>query len=145
MANFADVLNKPAAEVEKPKPYPVGTYHCLVDGPAAIEKVGKKQTDAAIFKYKILAPGPDVDPSALAEIPGGMAGKQLRHTMWLTEDSLYRLTQLLEDHMGIDKAGKTVGEMLAEAPGRQLMVTVGHRPSEDGQTLYSEVKSTARV
>lgn len=144
MANFADVLNRPAAAVEKPKPYPIGTYLCIVDGPAEISKVGKKQTDAAIFKLKILAPGADVDPAAVAEA-GGVAGKQLRITYWLTEDALYRLKQFLVDHLGLAEGSKTLGELLAEAPGCQVYANVGHRPSEDGQTLYADVKSTAKV
>jgi hypothetical protein len=36
-------------------------------------------------------------------------------------------------------------EMLAEAPGKQVYVTISHQPSDDGKRIYSQVVSTARV
>lgn len=142
--NFQSVLNTKADAIEKPKPYPVGTYLCVVDGPVEFTTIGQKQTDAAILQLKIIQPGPDVDMAAVAEA-GGVAGKRLRHTIFLTADSAWRAKQFLVEHLGLEAGTKSLGELFAEVPGRQVMVTVKHRTAQDGSAIYAEVGGTAKV
>lgn len=144
MANFSDVLNRPAASIERPKPLPVGTYHCIVDGPGEQAEVGQKKTEAIIFKLRPLSAGPDVDAGALAEA-GGVVGKTIRHTMYITSDAAWRLKQFLVDHLGIEAGSKTLGELVSEAPGRQVSVAIKHRAAQDGSAIYAEVASTAKI
>ena len=147
MASFQDVLNKPAAEIEPPKALPVGTYLCLVDGQPEITQRGKNNNYCAIFKLKIAQAQPDVDQQALQETlkGGSLQDKRLNHTLWITDDAAWRLDQFLAEHLGIEKGKKTLGEMVPEAAGRQVYVTIGHRASEDGKQIYAEVKNTAKV
>ena len=73
MANFTDILNKPAETVEKPKPRPVGTYLCIVDGPHKQRDVkGKDGTEYPVvgFTFKTMQAQEDVDQAALAEAGG---------------------------------------------------------------------------
>ena len=127
MANFQDVLNKPAAEIEPPKALPVGTYLCIVDGQPEIVQRGKNNNYCAIFKLKPAQAQPDVDQQALMQTLKGSAlqDKRINHTLWITDDAAWRLDQFLADHLGIDKGKKTLGEMIPEAAGKQVLVYPG--------------------
>lgn len=142
MSTLEEILSKQAKDIEAPKPYPVGTYVCLVDGVPTLEKVGKNQTDAFIFNTKIVQPI-EVDQTAMAEF-GAIAGKPLRQTFFVTEDAIYRLKTFLVDSLGIDDT-LSIKAMIPQAMGKQFIATVGHRASEDGTRIYSEVKGTAHV
>jgi len=146
MANFQDVLNKPATDVKPPEPLPPGTYLCIVDGPGEFAKIGQKQTDCINWKLKPMQAQPDVDQAALTQALQGktLQEKMIRHRSFITEESVWRLKEFLA-HLGVEEGSKTLGEMLPEAPGRQVLVTVGHRASEDGTQVFQEVKSTAKV
>lgn len=144
--SFQEILSKPMAEIKPPKPLPVGTYTCIVDGVPEIKQVGKEQNWAAILKLKPVAPGPDVDQVALVEALDGKALTEvsIQNTLWLTEKAAFRAKQFIEN-CGIDITTKSLGEGINELPGKQIMVTLSHRPSEDGKTMYNEIKSTAAV
>jgi len=146
MANFQDVLNKPATDVKPPEPLPPGTYLCIVDGPGEFAKIGKNQTDCINWKLKPMQAQPDVDQAALTQSLQGktLQEKTIRHRSFITEESVWRLKEFLS-HLGIEEGSKTLGEMIPEAPGHQVLVTVGHRASEDGTQVFQEVKSTAKV
>lgn len=148
MANFQDILSKPAAQIEPPKPLPVGTYLCIIDGQPEFAKIGKDQTDCLNFKLKPMQALPDVDQTALQEsLSAGqsLSDKSIRHRLFLTEASIWRLKQFLVDHLGIEEGSKTLGELIPEAQGRQVNVSLGHRVSDDGQQVFTEVKGTAKV
>lgn len=44
MADFTSILNKPMAETERPKPLPVGTYLCMVQGQPEFGESNQKKT-----------------------------------------------------------------------------------------------------
>lgn len=146
MPSFQDVLNKPAADVKAPSPLPVGTYLCLVDGPGEFGKIGQKQTDCINWKLKPMQAQDDVNQADLATALNGAAlqDKVIRHRSFITEESVWRLKQFLE-HLGIEEGSKSLGEMIPEAQGKQVLATVGHRTSEDGTQVFQEVKATAKV
>lgn len=147
MTSFQDILNKPAADVKPPKPLPIGNYLCLIDGQAELKQMGKEQNWGAIIKLKPIQAGPDVDQAALLE---ALEGKSLTEipiqtTFWVTEKAAYRLKSFLVDALGLEEGSKSLGELLNDAPGKQVMVTISHRPSDDGRTMYMDVKGFARV
>lgn len=144
MANFTEILQQQSSTIERPKPLPVGTYLTIVQGPPTHSQVGEKQTDALDFTLAVMAPQTDVDQVKLLEM-GGAQGKTIRHRLFVTDDSRWRLKQFLVEHLAIEEGSKTLGELLAEAPGKQCYVTLRHRPAQDGSTVYAEVASTARV
>jgi len=143
MANFEEILNKPASEIKAPPAYPVGTYHCLVDGPPAPGKSSQKQTDFLKFKFKILAPFDGVDAAQAAEQQ--IVGKIIESDYYITEAAAWRLKDMLVDHLGIEEANKTMTQLVAEAPGKQLLVKLRHELSQDGKRVYHRVESTAHV
>ena len=141
--NFASILDAPVdAEANRPKPLPVGTYLCIVDGIPKFDKSTQKQTDYVEFTLKPVQPQSDVDQEALTAA-GGIGSKTLRTTFYLTEEAVYRLDQFLEN-LGIEK-GQSRKESVAQAPGRQINAVVSHATSKDGTAVYANVNSTARV
>lgn len=148
MANFEEILNKKASEIKAPPAYPVGTYHCLVDGPPTPGKSSQKQTDFLQFKFKILAPMADVDARAAAEQQ--IVGKLITGDYYITDTATWRTKDMLID-CGIDPGEegtpteKSLKEMIAESPGRQILVKLRHETSQDGKRVFHRIDSTAHV
>lgn len=143
MANFQDILNKRVDAVERPKPHPMGTYLVLVEGAPKFSQVGENKRDVADFNLKILQPQPDVDPEEI-EKSGGVNGKSVRARFFLTDDAVWRLDAFLFEALGIE-TGKSRTQAIAEAPGKQVMVKIKHRPSEDGTQMYHEISDYLKV
>jgi hypothetical protein len=150
MPNFEEILNKPASSITAPQPIPTGTYHCLVEGPATPGKSSVKQTDFLQFKYKILSPRDDVDAAKAAEQQ--VIGKFITQDFYVTENETtqFMLKEFCTDTLGIEESdgngqSKSLKELVAEAPGKQLLVNIVHNLSRDGKRIYHNVGSTARV
>ena len=148
MASFEDILNKKSSDIKPPPAYPVGTYHCLIDGPMTPGKSSQKQTDFLQAKFKILSPMADVDAAQAAELQ--VVGKIITNDYYITDKSDYRLKEMLVEHCGIDDLidtpqEKSLKELVAEAPGKQLLVKLRHEISQDGKRVFHRVDSTAHV
>lgn len=142
--SFASILSKPSNEVERPKPLPIGTYTCVVHGLPSYDKSSKKQTPYVEFNLNIIAAGDDVDQEALAEM-GGIEGKSLRATYYLTDTALWRLKEFLE-HCNLDvEGGATLQALIDQTAGCQVLATVKHESSEDGKSVFSKLGGTAAV
>lgn len=153
MASFEEILNKKPSEIKSPPPYPVGTYHCLVDGPPAAEESSQKKTPCRTYRFKILSPMGDVDQAAYLEqqIQGKFIVGQMSGTaFYLTDEAAPRYKDFLIDHLGINPLNgsgeeKSMKEIEAEAPGKQLLVKLKHDLAQDGKRIYHKVESTAHV
>lgn len=143
MASFSSILDKPASEVERPKPLPVGTYLCVVKGLPRFDKSTKKGTDFVEFTMQIVQPYDDVDQEAL-EAMGGFQGKTIKSTYYITDDALWRLKKFIED-CGIDTEEGSIRQLIEQTPNCQVAVTIKHTASEDGTTVYANVGGTAQV
>ena len=142
--NFGALLDKPSTEIERPKPLPAGVYTCVVQGLPKMDKSSKKGTEYVEFTYKVLAAGEDVDADDLKAM-GGISDKTIRDTYYITENSLWRLKKMLLD-CGIEEDDETsLRQMINDTPGKQLLVSIKHTASDDGQSVYANVGSTAAV
>jgi hypothetical protein len=140
--NFASVLDAPADEIKRPPLPPQGTYIAVVNGPATPREVGQNKTPAWDFNLKLLQPiQVDGDPEAIQKA----IGRSVRATFFETEDAAWRLIRFLKDHLKIPSEGKTGRQMISEAAGRQCVVTVVHRPSQDGTEMFANIDNTAAV
>lgn len=142
--DFNAILSKQAATIEKPKPLPVGMYLCNNPQLPKFEGIGKKETPGANFGLVVLQPGDDVDQDQLREY-GQYQGKNLRYTMWLTENSEYRTKEELCKAFGLEEGDKTLGQLFNETISKQVYAVVTHRPSEDGTEMYHEVSELKPV
>lgn len=142
-ATFESILDTPATEVERPKPLPAGTYEGIVQGLFEQGESSKKKTPYVRFTYKVTSALDDVDSDELEEM-GGLADKTIKDTYYTTPEALFRLTDTLEA-MGIDLTGKSIRHALDESPNASVKIVVGHRPSEDGQQIFAEVKRVLKA
>jgi len=142
MASFEEIMNKPASEIQPPPAFPVGTYHCIIDGPPEFVKSSQKGTDGVRFRYRIMSPLEDVDQAAYME--GQVAGKTIQDDVWVTDGSAWRLKDLLVENLGISE-NLTMKQQLMEAPGKSVLVKLKHQISDDGKRVFHRVESTARA
>lgn len=139
--NFASILDESPTEVNVPPPMPQGTYTCVIQGAPRYDKSAKKGTDFVEFTLRPISAGEDVDDEDLANA-GGLEGKTLRATYYLTEDAIYRLDEFHE-HCGIDLTdGKSRRSRNDEVVNAEVGVFVKHRPSQDGSRIYAEIGRT---
>lgn len=144
--NFEDILNQPAADVKPPPLLPAGTYDTVIVGLPEAGESSKKRTKFLKFSHRIIAAESDVDEDALAEaFPDGVAGKTIDNTLYLTENSLFMMTDFLKN-CGIDFAdGKSIRAAIEEVPNSRVRVHIKHEPSEDGQRMFARVGKTLPV
>ena len=142
--SFGAILDKPASDIERPKPLPTGTYVCVVKGLPRYDKSSKKQTEFAEYTLQPLQAGDDVEEEALQEM-GGIANRTIRATYYITEDALWRLKKFIED-CGVEiEDGHSLREYCEQLQGRQVLATIKHRASDDGQSVFAELAGTAQV
>lgn len=140
---FASILDESPTEVVFPPPLPVGTYLCVVGQPEPTPK-SKAGNDGIKFPLRPIAALDDVDQEALAEI-GGLEGKMLNTTFWITPDSITFLDQFHEN-CGLDLGDRMSRKMRnQEIVNSQVLASVTHRENEDHTRTYAEVKRTARA
>jgi len=139
--NFSSLLDAPSSSIERPKPYPIGTYLGVVNGLPRIDKSSKKQTEFSEYTLNFLQAMDDVDPEALEEV-GGIAGKSIKNTYYHTEAAVWRLKEFL-DHLGAGDDSMTLRQRMQEVNGLQCYFTIRHEASEDGTMIFARVGSTA--
>lgn len=144
--DFASILDTDTKDIKEPKPLPSGMYLLMIDGLPEFpeEGIGKKQTPGAVINCKYIAAQSDVDQAALAEA-GGLEGKSIRHTLWLSPDAQMMTVRFAKDTLGIEVEGKKLRQIFSEFPNKQFYAQIGHRPSADGSRLYNDIKSTSAV
>jgi hypothetical protein len=148
MANISDILNRPAEDVEAPKPLPPGSYNCVVKGLPEQGESSKKKTPFLKFALQITSPREDIDEEALAEYTAdgaAVVGKIIDATYYITDGALFMLTDFLES-LGIDFAGgKSVSAAIDESPNCEVVAFVKHEPSNDGKRFFARLASTAKA
>lgn len=145
---FESILDRPSEDAERPKPLPQGSYVCVVHGLPEYGKSSKKQTDFVRFTLIPLQAMDDVDADALDEV-GGLEGKSLSDTYYLTPNAEYRLRDFL-DNCGIpsrddDEEKLSHRARIEMATNQQVIAHVKHRASQDGSSVFAEVSGTAAV
>jgi hypothetical protein len=144
--NLSNILDRPSADAERPKPLPQGSYTCVVqsweDGTST-----KKQTPFIRYILKPIDPGQDVEASELEEV-GGLGQRTLGVNFYLTDNSEYRLREFL-DHCGVpDREGKTKlthADRIPQAINCQVGAFIKHETSEDGTAIFAKVTRTYSV
>lgn len=138
MTNFMHLLDKKVSETERPKPLPVGTYDTVITG-YTTGTSQQKQTPYVEFALKVLSPRDDVDPEEWAQVKNPTEAK-LKTQFYLTEDSMWRLQDFLAKAGFDTSSDMSYAEMLAECAGRNIIGIVSHRQSQDGESVFPEVR-----
>ena len=148
---FSDILDKPATEIDRPKPLPVGEYVWTVQGLPRFDKSRDKQTPFAEFQVKCASALESVDDEALKEWATKADGTMRaltdftsKITFYLTEDAKYRLQEFLVV-LGAAEDGMTIGQAIDASPNCQFVGSIVHTPSKDGTSIYANIGKTAPV
>lgn len=144
MVTFGSILDKPSTSIERPKPLPQGNYVCILKG---LPKEGKAKTGTEYYEFapEIQQPLEDVSSTDI-EVYGSVVGKTIpRCTFYITEDSIWRLKKFLVDDLELEEEEKSLRQLVSESPGKQLVCTVRHKPSDDGKNVYAEFAGSAPV
>jgi hypothetical protein len=154
MANqthISDILDKPATQIDRPKPLPVGEYVWTVIGLPRHDKSKEKQTPFVEFKVRCLSALESVDEDALNEWASKSDGTmrdlkefEQKLTFYTTPDSLYRLQDFLV-HLGVADDEKTTRQCLDDTPNCQFVGSITHSASKDGESIYANIGKTAPV
>lgn len=141
--NFQDILNTRADSVEPPKSFTPGKVAATVKE-FKTGKSDKKGTPYVEFHYTIDSII-DVAPEFSEQMQTAINSKNtMKETYYVTEKSLYRLIEHLEN-MGIQKAGKTTGQMLTECQGQSLALVLDYETSAKDGKQYINVKSSSKL
>lgn len=142
--SFADVLDAPIEEIKAPPPTPAGTYAFLIDGQPEYRDVNTQNGVSKLVKFecKILEPQGDLanDPQAVAVV-----GRKVKNEYWLTDKSAFILKRFLTEHLGIDGTGKTLRQLVSEAPGQTFLGTLKLGKPDKSGIAYAEFASTAKA
>lgn len=146
MPNFNEVMNMKAEDVKKPLPVPSGWYIGVVSKPPEGRKLAISGVEQEVvdFDIKLLSPSKEVDTSALSEWTskfGDLNGFRLQPKTFFIEDPAGRfaMVQFMTETLGVDKVGKSNGQMAAESTGRQLLVQIIHKPYQSKATGQMEL------
>ncbi len=152
MANFTDALNKPVDTVEKPKPKPAGTYLSMISGMPEVRKQMAQGEEREIlsFKAKPLQARDGVDEDDLLAHDAVNTWPPQKIEFWDGDGGEYAAVQFLINVLGIDPGpkgkAKTIGQMCAEAAGKQLLTTYENYPYQDKageMQIGTRIKSSA--
>jgi hypothetical protein len=133
--NFSSILDESPTEVAVPLPLPQGTYVFSV-GMYRYDKSTKKGTKFVDFPLTPIAAESDVDEEEL-ESAGGLDGKTVRATFYLTEDAIYRLDGF-HSHCGIDlNDGQSRRSRNDAVVNAQVRGFIKHEPSQDGTRIFA--------
>lgn len=142
--NFSSILDESPSEVSAPLPLPQGTYVCVIQGSPRYDKSSKKGTDFVEFNLRPIAAESDVDESELDE-SGGLEGRLLRATFYLTEDSIYRLDEF-HSHCGIDlEDGQSRRQRNDAVVNTEVRAFVKHETSQDGSRIFARFNRSLPV
>lgn len=141
--NFGALLDTPASEITAPPVFPAGTWHWRVIGQPRQDVSSKKQTPFVEFTLKPMAAMEDVDQEALNEF-GSFAEKTLPATFYITEKSTFVLKEFLT-HCGISDEGVSLRQMIDEAMNCEVLGSIRHEASEDGQRVFARFGRFAPV
>lgn len=144
-ANFGAILNKAPSDIKPPMALPVGSYLCNVVGLPRYDKSTKKGTEFVEYTLNIQQALDDVDADELAAVEGGIQGKVIKATYYLTDGAIWRLKEFLE-HCGLDvENAESLRELMDQPQGCQVIAYLKHEASDDGKRTFTRLASTAPV
>ena len=145
MTSFSSILDKAPTDVKPPQALPAGEYLCTVKGMPRYDKSARKGTPFIEYTLVIVQAMDSVDADAVAAVEGGVAGKVIKATYYDTPEAGYRLKDFFE-HCGLDVEGAdSLRELVDQPNGCQVIATLKHEASEDGQRVFARLAGTAPV
>lgn len=150
MPNFSDILNKKAADIEKPALPPQGTYRFQVTKVPEFKEVGGGDWDMLIVSCVAVEAMDNVD---LDDYKGEVSNIRLSKTFLFNRNdevefgkTEYTVRTFLQNHLGVLEDDMSIGEALNVAKGGEFLGDVKWR--EDNRSpgdFQAEIGRTAPV
>lgn len=140
--DLRSLLDVQIDSVKKPPTWPQGLYHGFIEKYEPGESREKKTKLIRVF-LKVQSADASIPEQFLKDEEENdldFSKRQLKIEYYLTQDSLFRLTDMLKD-VGIDTAGKSLGAALPELVGKPVLIDLRQQASKDGTQLYNNVES----
>lgn len=151
MNTIASVLDKPATQIERPKPIPQGHYTFLVKGLPRSDKSAQKKTDFLEYTLVAQQAHEDVDAEALAAWMTRADGSTRVITdivqkpkFYLTEGAAFMLKDFIEACNVDESEYETLRQGSELVVNRQVVGAVSHRASDNGN-IFAEVKTFSKL
>lgn len=134
--NLASLLNTSTDEAKRPIPLNDGTYYGTVKSHEFVEST-KKKTPGVQYNIELTHAADDVDLTGYdedgKEVPLNPAGKNFRHTLWLSEGAMFMLKDFIKS-CGVEVEGRTFNEIIPQVVGQPVICSVTKTPrqGEDG-------------
>ena len=143
-SDFSDLLNTSAEDAVRPPARPGGTYRGTFKSSAdTISR--QKRTKGMEMTFVDLEPLADVDSAAYEKYISSPAVKPeedvMTDTFWITQKSLYRIREFCEA-CGGSPEGKTILQMVGDAIGERVLLTVQQNVGEKG--TFSNITGYAK-
>lgn len=136
MVDFRNLLSTNLEAIERPKPLPAGTWNGTISARTFGES-NKKKTPFVQFTISNLRPGEDIDPEDLNGVRE-LGKKTVTTTYYITPEAQFRIKDLIAS-CGHETSGRSLAEGIEDLIGSEVMFLIKHRPSEDGQEIYTDV------
>lgn len=140
--DLRSLLDVDVSEVKRPPTWPAGPYHGFIEKYEPGESREKKTPFIRVF-LKVQSADESIPVDMLKDgegVPFDLSKRQLRIDYYLTEDSKYRLVEMIQA-IGVDTEGKKLSACLPEIVGKPVLIQVGLRSINDGKDLMNEVQS----
>lgn len=136
-STFRELLKQSTDSVERPKALATGHYL----GEIKSHEFGLSRQKQTPFVAFILTPTEETaDVTEGANEGTDFSKKELRKTFYITPNSLYRLSDMLDAVLG-QQTGRSFDERIPETRGTRVMFAVTQRENEDGTETYNDVGS----
>lgn len=146
--NFSSILDKPIADVERPLPWPAGSYVASIKGKPSYDVSSKKKTPYVEFTLSVTGHiEGDVDEEELAKYEakqGKIIGKTQKVQYYLTDSATFMLKDFLKN-CGIDVDAGTIRESIDQAEGNEIGFLINHEPTQDGEGVFARVGRTFAI
>jgi hypothetical protein len=142
MPDFSNMLRKPAGEAKKPKALPIGDYEGVVKS----YELGDSNKNKTPYLRVTLVLTAWPQQFTAVDIPEDveLSKRQLRKDIYITEDALWRLDELIRS-CGIIPNGRPYEEVLPELIGQPVMVDVRHYINQQSGEVGNSVESVVGV
>lgn len=150
MPNFIEIAeNETVEDIKDVPPLPVGSYLALVSGPHEMVVSSQQKTDGCQITYRLVQARDDVDIEALGAYLEAsnqqLRDVQMRETIW---ESPYAKTNLRDRLVAMDLGKLPLKQALGEIPGKEVLLTITHRPFTDrggNARLRAEISGVAKA
>ena len=132
---FRQLLAQTTDSVERPRALAQGHYI----GEIKSHEFGQSRQKQTPYVRFILTPSEETDDVQAGANTGiDMSKKELRKDFYLTPNSLYRLSDMLDATLG-KTTGRTYDERIPETRGVRVIFQVTQRDNDDGTETYNDV------